>query len=224
MPIENHTNVKSSYLKKGFAFIYIDTDQLIKKKIDNKKLLVGHNKLKIGTLVSITNTENQKKIYLKVNKRIKYPNFYTVFITEAVADKIDLNKAIPYVEIQEIKKNKSFVAKKAKMFDEEKNIDGKAPVENIEINNISKNISSKKTDNKEFSIVIGNFYSFESAKFLKNKLEKESVSFSNKIYINKKNEKSYTLIAGPYNAINSLKNDYIILSDRGFEDLEVNLK
>ena len=137
-PVETTYKNKSSYLKKGFAYIYNETDNNFKKKYDSKKLIIGHNKLKIGTLVSVTNLANQKNIILKVYKKVKYPDFYTLFITEAVANKIDLDRAVPYIEVQEIKKNKSFVAKKAKMYAEEKKINSKAPVTNIKIDNISK--------------------------------------------------------------------------------------
>ena len=47
-------------------------------------------------------------------------DFYRILITEEVAKKINLNKKLPLVEILELKKNKSFVAKKAKIFKEEK--------------------------------------------------------------------------------------------------------
>jgi len=43
------------------------------------------------------------------------------------------------------------------------------------------------------------------------------------IYVNKKNEKSYELLMGPYNTINKLKNDYIVLDDSKFEDLDIKI-
>ena len=52
---------------------------------------------------------------------------------------LNLNKDLPILEIIEIKKNKSFVAKKAKIFNEEKKISSKAPVASVQISNISKN-------------------------------------------------------------------------------------
>ena len=39
--------------------------------------------------------------------------------------------------------------------------------------------------------------------------------------INKKSDKSYELLMGPYNTINKLKNDYIVLNDSNFEDLDI---
>ncbi len=56
-----------------------------------------------------------------------------------MANELNLNKIMPILEIQEIKKNKSFIAKKAKIYKEEKNIPSKAPVASVKISNISKN-------------------------------------------------------------------------------------
>ena len=51
---------------------------------------------------------------MKNIKRIKYPDFYKILITKPVAEELDLNISLPILEIFEIKKNKSFVAKKQK--------------------------------------------------------------------------------------------------------------
>ena len=56
---------------------------------------------------------------------------------------------MPMVEVIEIKKNKSFVAAKTKIFKEEEKIHNNAPVETVKINNISKN--SKFFTNTTFS-------------------------------------------------------------------------
>ena len=37
-----------------------------------------------------------------------------------MAQKLELNKDIPFIKLDEVKRNKSFVAKKAKTFNEEK--------------------------------------------------------------------------------------------------------
>ena len=62
------------------------------------------------------------------SKKIKYPDFYKILITKKVAEKINLREDVPLVEIFEIKKNKSFIAKRAKIFSEEKTIPSNAPI------------------------------------------------------------------------------------------------
>ena len=117
-------NLKDPYTAKGFAYIYNNSDyenKTIRAKLDNNVMQVSHQNLKTGTLIKIINPKNQQSLILKNIKRIKYPEFYKVLITQAVAEKLDLNSDLPILEIIEIKKNKSFVAKKAKIYNEEKN-------------------------------------------------------------------------------------------------------
>lgn len=219
---------KISYSTSGFAYIYSKEDYLnkfTKKKFNQDELLIGHDRLKVGSLIKLTNPESNKSIILKVNKKTTYPEFYKILITNPVAKKLEIDEKLPYIELQEIKKNKSFVAKKATTFNEEKNILNKAPVTNVSINDISTiNRNKIKKLNKVFSILIGEFYSIESAKNLKKTLIQENQSLNkNELVIKKVKKNNYQLITGPYKAINSLKNDYIILKNYGFEDLEIKI-
>ena len=111
--------------------------------MNNNEMQISHQHLKFGTLIKIINPKNKESIVLKNNKRIRYPDFYKIIITEPVAKKLNLKLNLPILEISEIKKNKSFVAKKAKIYSEEKNIPSKAPVASVQISNISKNKTKK---------------------------------------------------------------------------------
>ena len=66
------------------------------------------------------------------------------------------------------------------------------------------------------------FYNLESAELLKKRLTLILLNSNYQlIYINKKNNKSYELLLGPYNTIKKLKNDYIVLDESNFEDLDI---
>ena len=219
-------NQNKNYSAKGFAYIYNDYDfknKIIKGKLNNNLMQISHQNLKVGTLLKITNPKNKESIVLKNVKRIRYPDFYKILITESVAQKINLNKELPIIEIFEIKKNKSFVAKKAKIYNEEKTIPSKAPVASVQISNISKNkakTNQKKTN--QIYILIGSFYSAETANFLRQRIIKDVLYFDHKkIKIKKINDKETKLISGPYTSVNLLKNDYIKLIDFGFEELDI---
>ena len=207
-------NQKKPYSAKGFAYIYNDFDfkeKIIKGKMNNDIMQISHQKLRVGALIKIINPKNEEIVVLKNTKRIKHPDFYKILITKPVAEKLNLNLDLPILEIIEIKKNKSFVAEKAKMYREEKKISSKAPVDSVEISNISKNIvdeRKKKTDN--IFIHIGTFYSIDVAKFDDKKLK-----------IKKINNKEIQVISGPYTSVNLLKNDYIMLKNFGFEELDI---
>ena len=220
--LENRT----PYISKGFAYIYNDYDydnKTIKGKLDNSKLQVSHSKLRSNTLIKIINPRTNDSITIKNHKKINYPDFYKILITEQVAKKLNIEKELPLVEILEIKKNKSFIAQKAKIYKEEKKISSNAPVTSVQISNISKNKNKKKKLKQEdFYILIGSFYSRETADFLKQRINKEIPNYDNKkLIIRKKSNKEINLISGPYKTINFMKNDYILLKNFGSEDLDI---
>tara|TARA_B110000967_G_scaffold203894_1_gene245353 strand:- start:1303 stop:2013 length:711 start_codon:yes stop_codon:yes gene_type:complete len=209
-----------TYSSKGFAQI-IDTSSL--ERVSDISF-VSHNKLKLGSKLRIFNPNNNKSIEAIVKKKIQHDDFYKILISRDTADELELNRAFPYVEITEIKLNKSFIAEKAITENVEKKIANKAPVTKININNLSKLKKSKKTVFKTYSILVAEFYRLESAELLKKRLELILNSSNYQlIYINKKNNKSYELLMGPYNTINKLKNDYVVLSVSNFEDLDIKI-
>ena len=223
----SRNSIKTSFSTSGFAYIYNDLDyvnKIISKKLDNNIIQIAHSTLKVGTMVEITNPKNDKKIILKINKKIKYPELYSILITKKVSEELKLNEELPFVEISEIKKNKSFVAKKTAMFKEEKKLPNKAPVTNVLIDNISKTTKKNEANELKFSILIADFYSEESAKLLRKNLINTTGLKMLKLQINKLNNNRFILIAGPYKALNLLKNDYIELKLYGFEKLEFQIK
>ncbi len=217
---------KTPYYTKGLALIYNKADlnsKLIRGKLDNSLLEISVSKLPVGTLIKLINPSSNKSITLKNRKKTNYPDFYKILITKPVAEKLEITKNFPLVEIIEIKKNKSFIAKKAQIFNEEKKISSNAPITSVKISNISKNkkIKKKKSDKKIY-ILIASFYSKDSAIFLRDRIKKDLPSYSaNKIKILRKNNKEINLISGPYSAVNLMKNDYIQLKKFGFEELEI---
>ena len=221
-------NQKQPYISKGFAYIYNDADfknKIIKGKMNNEKMQISHQNLKTGTLIKITNPQNNESLVLKNVKRIKYPDFYKILISEAVAKKLNIKRELPILEIIEIKKNKSFVAEKAKIYKEEKKISSKAPVASVQISNISKNKNkkAKKLPNKIY-IHIASFYSINTAEFMRKRIINEIPGVNQKkLKIQKINNKENKLISGPYTSVNLLKNDYIKLKSFGFEELDIYL-
>ena len=78
------------------------------------------------------------------------------------------------------------------------------------------------TKKNEMFILIATFYSNDVASFLKQRISKEIPAYdNNKLKIRKKSNKEIELISGPYKAINFMKNDYILLKQFGFEELDI---
>ena len=218
---------KQRFDAKGFAYIYSLNDyknKLIKKKINTNELLTAHNKLNRGVLLKITNPKNGKYIVIKNSYKLDYPEFYKILITKNVSKKIGLDENLPYVEIEELKKNKSFIAKKAETHDEESQLQVKAPVEKVKISNISKSVKQSSIKDPQFVIILGNFYSIESANILKKRVKNESDLLRNKkITIVKKNKHNYEVFLGPYKTIKMMKNDYIALKQINFDEVDVKI-
>ena len=114
---------RSPYISKGFAYIYNEHDyenKIIKGKLDNSKLQVSHSKLSHNTLIKIINPKTNESITIKNHKKINYPDFYKILITERVANKLNIEKKLPFVEILEIKKINHLLLKKPKFLKKKK--------------------------------------------------------------------------------------------------------
>ena len=222
---------KVFFNSKGLAYIYNNKDyekKIIKQKLDNDELQIAHKEWPLGSLIKIINLKTTDELIIKNTKKINYPDFYKILITEEVARKLNLAEELPFVEVLEIKKNKSFIAKKTKIYKEEEKIHSNAPVETVKIDNISKNTNKiklkKKLNNEKIYIIIGDFYSKYSAEILIDRINKEMSNFdSNKLSIKMINRNKIRLLSGPYRSINLMKNDYIQLKKFGFEELDITI-
>ena len=139
-----------------------------------------------------------------------------------IAEELELNFNEPFVEIMLISKDSTFVAKKTKMFEEEKSVAEKAPVDGIQINDLN----SKKTKNKvikdkkfSYSIKIADFYYKDSAFMMKDRIKNQTSI--KKLEINRLSETKYRVLIGPFNDIKSLKVSFENLSSFNFENLEI---
>jgi len=215
---------RNFYTSNGFALIYNDNlfkEGLINKKLISNKIAVMHSFIKTNSTIQLTNPTNSKSIVTKISKRAQYPKIFNIVISERVAEILDLDINNPYIEVLEVKKNKTFVAKKGTMRDEEKNVATNVPVEKIEINNISNKIvnDEKPINNHKYFLIISDFYYEESAVSLEKELilKTKLNYFAVKKIINNK----YRLYAGPFKNFNTLKLTYISLNKLGFEDLNI---
>jgi len=223
---QKNSNVykKELYSSLGFALVYSDeafTNKIISKKMKSTDLGIMHSSLKKNSLVRIINPVNSKFVIGKITSTGTYPKIFNTVITEKVSKLLDLDDENPYIEIIQLKKNKKFIAKEANIFDEEKNVAEKAPVNDIEIDDLSKDKSKtvKKNKKKIFTLLISDFYYEETAKKLKKDLEKRTKS--KKIFVKKINNNKYRLFVGPFSNFNALKNIYISLNNLGFDDLNI---
>ena len=158
----------SNYLKysnTGFTLVYdeqLKKDNKISKKIDDRALVIFHKKIKKNSFVKITNPVNNKSIIAKViSNNAQFSDFYNSVIPSRIANELSIDLDEPYVDLVLISENSTFIAKKAKTFDEEKNVAEKAPVDGITIDNLGADLNKKnkvKKHNFLYSIKVADFY------------------------------------------------------------------
>ena len=182
--------------------------------------IVLHSFLKRNTPIKIINPINSKVISTKIYSKANYPNIFVITISKEIAEILDLDLENPFIEVFEVKKNKTFIAKEGKIFDEEKNVANKAPVEKIEIDDLSKTKTTHKVNKKHrYILLISDFYYLDSAENLKSELRKKTKLDG--FLIKKINNKKYRLYIGPFKNFNSLKSTYISLNKLGFDELTI---
>ncbi len=223
--IKNDNVERKYFSSSGFALIYQENyfkDKVINKKINNDNIVVYHNVLKKNTPIKIINPINEKFVETKVSNNASFPKIFSVVISKKIATILEIDISNPFVEILEVKRNKTFVAKKSNTFDEEKNVAEKAPVSKVKVKVLSlteDNNKKKINKNSNFIIIISDFYYQDSADNLKKMLIEKTQS--KKISVKKVNNTKYRLFAGPFENFNALKNIYISLNNLGFENLNI---
>ena len=216
---------KETFSNKGFTLVYSNIlydEKIVSNKLQERELIIFQRNLKKNTQVKISNILNNKSLIVKVGKKTKYPLFNNSVISARIAKELDINLDEPYVEIIAIPENSLFIAKKAKTFDEEKNVANKVPVNDISIDNLNdpQKVSIKSTPNTNFSytIKIADFF-FEDTAVSMIKRIKTETNQSGKI--KKLSDKKYRVYLGPYTNINSLQKSYNSINILEFDNIEI---
>ena len=215
------------YTNQGFALIYDENlfnKKSISKKLDNRGLFIFHTKIRKNSFVKITNLENTKTVIAQVisNKAI-FSNFYNSVITKRIVDELLLDENEPYVELSLISNESTFVAKKAKTFDEEKKVAQKAPVDGITIDNLGtvekKELPKTSQSNFLYSIKIADFYYKDSAENMIQRI-KDETKITNPV-IKKLSQTKYRVLLGPFNDIKKIQESFDEIEKLNFENLKI---
>ena len=213
---------ENRYQNSGFALVYSNALTEI-KEIEPRSLMIYHKSLKKKSMVKITNPINGLSLIAEVkSNKIKFSNFYNSILSLRIADTLELDLNEPYVDIVLISKDSTFIAKKAKTFEEESVVAEKAPVDGIQINDLNekklkKDISKSKVFS--YSIKVVDFYYKDTAKMMLERIKKETPIDNIKIL--KMSETKYRLLIGPFNDIKSLKSTFEKMDLFEFENMEI---
>ena len=165
--------------------------------------------LQKDSLIKITNKNNKISKVYKVDEQLKSTDSRIIYLPEIVYDEISLNREFPLVLVQSMRENKSFIAKKAKTFDEEKKINKKVKIETIEV----LKIDNEKVITKKIFLDFGPFYYKTYSETLFRLL---SLNIKNKKLIYKDYApKNHIISIGPLKNLTEFDNIYLKLGKIG---------
>ena len=227
-PISNDKSSKiifkpeNIYKNLGFALVYKSNLENI-KELETRSLNIYHKSLKKKSSVKILNPANGKYLIAEVkSNKEKFSSFYNSILSLRIAEELELDLNEPYIEITSISENSTFIAKKSKMFEEERTVAEKAPVDGIKINDLNqKKVKKKVSENKKFSysIKVADFYYSDTAFMMKDRIRKQTSI--KKLKISRLSQTKFRVLIGPFNDIKSLKDSFENLNSFNFENLEI---
>ena len=217
-----NNNFEKKYKNSGFALIY--NENLYKNKINDSLLQIFHGNLKTKSFVKITNPSNNKSLIAEVkSNKVIFPNFYNSVISNSIVKTLELDTSEPFIEIVLISRESTFVAKKAKTFEEEKKVAEIAPINGIKISNliVSEDNNTKQSLKKNFSysIKVADFYYKKTAELMVDRIKTKTLLKNLKIL--QLSKTNYRVLIGPFNDINSLKESFEKMNSLYFENLEI---
>ena len=219
---KNEIKLEKKYSNSGFALIYDESLNKI-KKLDDRSLIIYHKSLKRKSTVKITNPKNDKSLIAEVkSNNQKFSDFYNSVISKRIAEDLDLDFNEPLLEIALVSRNSTFIAKKSKTFEEEKKVAEKAPIDGIQIKDLNSKPKKKKKNIKlkfSYSIKLADFYYKSSAKTMISRIKNETNIKNSRIQQLSKTK--FRVLIGPFNDIKSLKESYEKLRPMNFENLEI---
>ena len=221
------TNVQTEFFSnKGFALVFnndLKKQKLTSRIIDDRSLIIFQKNLKKDTKVKITNLLNNKSILATVGSNSKYPNFYNSVVSKRIFNELDMFNSEPYVEIVTVSTSSTFLAKKAKTYDEEKKVADKAPVDGISVSDLSVDKKKVRVETKKknfkYIIKIADFYYENTANMMQKRIRDELNLNNSKI--DKISNTNFRVYFGPYDNLNSLKNAYNDIYPLNFENIEI---
>ena len=218
-------NIDLSNKYKNFGFTLIYNDNLgIKKKLDDRSLEIFHETLKNKSSVKITNPKNGKSLIAKVkSNKVVFSKFYNSVISIRIAQLLEIDFEEPYIEIILISDDTTFVAKKTKTYDQEKKVAQKAPIDGIQISDLSKTKDKSKKKNKinrfSYSIKVADFYYKKTAEIMVARIKNEV--FLKNLKIVELSKTNYRVLIGPFDDIRTLKKSFEKMKSSYFENLEI---
>ena len=168
-----------------------------------------------GTLLKITNHENKNSKIIKTDEQSNTLGSRIILLPIEIYKKLNLDKKYPLVYLESVRENKSFVAKEAKTFESERNVQNKIKLNKVEIVSLDKESNS----NKKIYLNFGPFYFKIYAETL---IKTINLSLKNKdIILRQYKDKNYIVSIGPLNNLNEYDKIYLSLKKIGLTGYKI---
>ena len=165
--------------------------------------------LPVGSILKITNIENKNSKIIKTEEKIKTKPSRVISLPPFIFKELQLNNDMPLVNIQKVRQNNSFIAKKTKTFKEESRVVDKVTLENVKIMSLEKKLISKKKIYLKFGPFYYKIYANNLYKLLNIKIKSKNLILKD-YQIN-----NYVLSIGPIKNIEEYDEIYLKLSKIG---------
>ena len=198
------TSNYSVYERKGFAKINY-----------NNKII---SPLPKSTLLKVTNIENKKSVVVATNDISKNLGPRIITLPDNIFQELKLNKNLPLIHMQTLRKNKVFIAKKTKIYEQEKRVDKKVVIEKINIMNLANEKKSKDSIYLNFGPFYNKIYANQLYKILK-------LRFNNKKLVFKDyQDKNYIISIGPLKNLTEFDKIYLKLGKIGLIGFDIKIQ
>ena len=198
------TSNYSVYERKGFAKINY-----------NNKII---SPLPKSTLLKVTNIENKKSVVVATNDISKNLGPRIITLPDNIFQELKLNKNLPLIHMQTLRKNKVFKAKKTEIYEQEKRVDKKVVIEKINIMNLANEKKSKDSIYLNFGPFYNKIYANQLYKILK-------LRFNNKKLVFKDyQDKNYIISIGPLKNLTEFDKFYLKLGKIGLIGFDIKIQ
>ena len=198
------TSNYSVYERKGFAKINY-----------NIKII---SPLPKSTLLKVTNIENKKSVVVATNDISKNLGPRIITLPDNIFQELKLNKNLPLIHMQTLRKNKVFIAKKTEIYEQEKRVDKKVVIEKINIMNLANEKKSKDSIYLNFGPFYNKIYANQLYKILK-------LRFNNKKLVFKDyQDKNYIISIGPLKNLTEFDKIYLKLGKIGLIGFDIKIQ
>ena len=198
------TSNYSVYERKGFAKINY-----------NNKII---SPLPKSTLLKVTNIENKKSVVVATNDISKNLGPRIITLPDNIFQELKLNKNLPLIHMQTLRKNKVFIAKKTEIYEQEKRVDKKVVIEKINIMNLANEKKSKDSIYLNFGPFYNKIYANQLYKIL-------NLRFNNKKLVFKDyQDKNYIISIGPLKNLTEFDKIYLKLGKIGLIGFDIKIQ